>query len=142
MNVLISDFSSLLSTWCDASVLDEEVTVNLDVEFYNYLGELFNALQPIVLPGFTFAWISLISHRMYLPKLLELPERKGYATLVKLLSSALKFQQIYGNNKQSSRRQQELEQEQEQKMKKMQKMQKNKIKNKNKNRKTHNKDLK
>ena len=48
-------FSSLLSTWCDASVLDEEVTVNLDVEFYNYLGELFNALQPIVLPGFTFA---------------------------------------------------------------------------------------
>ena len=97
----------MLSTWCDASVLDEEVTVNLDVEFYNYLGELFNALQPIVLPGFTFAWISLISHRMYLPKLLELPERKGYATLVKLLSSALKFQQIYGNNKQSSRRQQE-----------------------------------
>ena len=72
-------------------------------------------MQPIVLPGFTFAWISLISHRMYLPKLLELPERKGYATLVKLLSSALKFQQIYGNNKQSSRRQQELEQEQEQK---------------------------
>ena len=57
----------MLSTWCDASVLDEEVTVNLDVEFYNYLGELFNALQPIVLPGFTFAWISLISHRMYLP---------------------------------------------------------------------------
>ena len=54
---------------------------------------------------------------MYLPKLLELPERKGYATLVKLLSSALKFQQIYGNNKQSSRRQQELEQEQEQEQK-------------------------
>lgn len=106
-------FSSLLSTWCDASVLDEEATVNLDVEFYNYLGELFNALQPIVIPGFTFAWISLISHRMYLPKLLELPERKGYSTLVKLLSSALKFQQVYGNKQSSRQHEHEHEQEQE-----------------------------
>ncbi|RCK57380.1 General negative regulator of transcription subunit 1 [Candida viswanathii] len=57
-------FSSLLATWCDASVLDDEATTGLDVEFYNYIGELLNALQPIVLPGFTFAWISLIAHRI------------------------------------------------------------------------------
>ncbi|KAL6454250.1 hypothetical protein SBY92_003711 [Candida maltosa Xu316] len=94
-------FSSLLSTWCDASVLDNQATVELDSDFYNYIGELLNALQPIVLPGFTFAWISLISHRMFMPKLLELPDSEGYATLVKLLSSALKFQEVYSRKQHS-----------------------------------------
>lgn len=108
-------FSSLLATWADASVLDDEATTALDSDFYKYIGELFNALQPIVLPGFTFAWVSLIAHRMFLPKLLEMPEKEGYAVLTKLLSSALKFQEIYGSKQQQQLlQQQKQEQQQEQ----------------------------
>ncbi|KAG5419974.1 CDC39 [Candida metapsilosis] len=95
-------FSSLLSAWNDASVLNQAATKKLDTEFYLFLGDVFNTLQPIVLPGFTFSWIALISHRMFLPQLLELPDRAGYGVGVKLLTSLLKFQQTY-QNKDSNR---------------------------------------
>lgn len=91
-------FSSLLCTWNDASMLDEKATIHLDNQFYPFVGEVFNSLQPIVYPGFTFAWIFLISHRMFLPRLLELPERHGYSTVVKLLTALLKFENIYSKD--------------------------------------------
>jgi len=90
-------FSSLLSTWSDASVLDQNATKKLDADFYTFIGDVFNSLQPIVFPGFTFSWIALISHRMFLPQILELPDRAGYGIGVKLLTSLLKFQQTYQN---------------------------------------------
>ncbi|KAI5950268.1 CDC39 [Candida jiufengensis] len=88
-------YSSLLSAWNDSSILDEDATKSLDVEFYEFMGQIFNSLQPLVFPGFTFAWISLISHRLFLPKILELPDKVGFGIAVKLLSSLLKFQQTY-----------------------------------------------
>ena len=88
-------FSSLLSEWADASILDADATKDLDGDFYTFIGEVLNSLQPIVYPGFTFAWVSLIGHRMLLPKLLELPEKKGYKTVVKFLTSLMKFQNVY-----------------------------------------------
>lgn len=91
-------FSSLLAAWNDSSSVDDKATAKYDVEFYNYLGDVFNSLQPVVLPGLTFAWVSLVTHRMFLPRLLELEDRLGYATVVKLLTSALKFQHIYSKD--------------------------------------------
>lgn len=88
-------FSSILCMWSDASVLDSNATAHLDVLFFPVIGETFNSIQPIIYPGFTFAWITLIAHRMFLPKLLELPERKGYGVVVKLLTALLKFQSVY-----------------------------------------------
>lgn len=88
-------FSSLLCYWNDASVLDANATGHLDVQFYGFIGDMFNSLQPIILPGFTFAWVSLISHRMFLPKLIE---NKGDSTAIKLLSSLLRFEALYGKD--------------------------------------------
>lgn len=90
-------FSLLLSSWSDALVLDKTATAHLDELFYPLVGEVFHLLQPIVYPGFTFAWISLVAHRMFLPRLLELPSNGGYAAAVKLLSAVLKFEGLYGN---------------------------------------------
>ncbi|EGW30545.1 uncharacterized protein SPAPADRAFT_143625 [Spathaspora passalidarum NRRL Y-27907] len=87
-------FSSLLSIWSDVG----EATSQLDQEFFVFIGEVFYSIQPIILPGLTFAWVSLISHRMFLPKLLELPEKQGYPTVVKLLMAVLKFQSVYGKD--------------------------------------------
>lgn len=90
--------SSVLCSWCDASILDENATTHLDAPFYVAMGELFYALQPVILPGFTFAWISLVSHRMYLPRVLALPSLEGYSVAVKLLTALLRFQNIYSQD--------------------------------------------
>lgn len=92
-------FSSLLCGWSNASINNSEATKHLDSLFYPFIGEVFNSLQPIIFPGFTFAWISLISHRMFLPKLLELPAKnEGYAVVTKLLTDIFKFESIYGKD--------------------------------------------
>ncbi|KAK6202872.1 CCR4-Not complex component, Not1-domain-containing protein [Scheffersomyces amazonensis] len=88
-------FSSFVSFWSDSSIVDEESSKLLDELVLNYIGEVLTLIQPIVLPGFIFAWITLISHRMLLPRLLELPNKQGYSSVVKLLSALLKFQSIY-----------------------------------------------
>lgn len=88
-------FSSLLCSWNEVSIMEPNATKHMDAPFYNFMGEIFNSLQPIVFPGFAFAWISLISHRMFLPRLLELPNKAGDNTLVKILSSLLRFEVAY-----------------------------------------------
>ncbi|RUP49651.1 CCR4-Not complex component, Not1-domain-containing protein [Jimgerdemannia flammicorona] len=40
------------------------------------LGHTFHTLQPLYFPGFTFAWLQLISHRLFMPKLLLADHQK------------------------------------------------------------------
>lgn len=88
-------FSSLLCYYNDASMFNKDATTHMDSQFFNLIGNILNALQPVIFPGFTFAWISLISHRMFLPRLLDLSNNEGHNTLVKILSSLLKFESVY-----------------------------------------------
>ncbi|CAH6723741.1 general negative regulator of transcription subunit 1 [[Candida] jaroonii] len=92
-------FSSLLSYWNDESILVNDATKHLDGEFFNFIGDVFNSLQPIILPGFTFAWISLISHRMFLPKVLA---SNNHNTVIKLLSALLRFQAVYSKDEETN----------------------------------------
>ncbi|PHH66576.1 hypothetical protein CDD81_7051 [Ophiocordyceps australis] len=46
-------------------------------------------MGPLRYPGFTFAWLSLIQHRAFLPVLLRMPENAGWGPFVKLLSHLL-----------------------------------------------------
>lgn len=92
-------FSSLLTYWNDELILVNDATKHLDGEFYNFIGDVFNSLQPIILPGFTFAWISLISHRMFLPKVLSL---RGHNTVLKLLTALLRFQSVYAKDEETN----------------------------------------
>lgn len=90
--------STILCTWCDASQLDEEATLHLDGQFFPAFGEVLLSLQPLIYPGFTFAWISLIAHRMFLPKVLSLPGDGGYNIACKLLKALLRFQTTYSKD--------------------------------------------
>lgn len=56
------------------------------------LAETLIVVQPVVCPGFTFAWISLVSHRMFLPKILQ--SNEGSAKFVSLLLALFKFQKV------------------------------------------------
>ncbi|CAG8523976.1 14374_t:CDS:10, partial [Acaulospora morrowiae] len=51
----------------------------------------FHTLQPFFFPGFTFAWLSLISHRLFMPKLLLAENQKGWPAFHKLLICLFKF---------------------------------------------------
>ncbi|WFD33892.1 CCR4-NOT core subunit cdc39 [Malassezia cuniculi] len=49
-----------------------------------------NTLQPLFFPGFAFSWLSLVSHRMFLPKLLG-AGRPGTAAFHRLFVAHLRF---------------------------------------------------
>ncbi|KAI8598126.1 CCR4-Not complex component, Not1-domain-containing protein [Dissophora ornata] len=51
----------------------------------------FQTLQPMVFPGFTFGWLSLISHRAFMPKLLLADGSKGWPLFQKLLVSLFRL---------------------------------------------------
>ncbi|ORY06821.1 Not1-domain-containing protein [Basidiobolus meristosporus CBS 931.73] len=62
--------------------------------YYNILTALantFHSLQPSFLPGFAFAWISLISHRLFMPKLLLAENQKGWPAIQRLMICLFKF---------------------------------------------------
>ncbi|KAH9951492.1 Not1-domain-containing protein [Amylocystis lapponica] len=55
------------------------------------IGDTFSSLQPTYFPGFAFSWMSLISHRLFMPKLLLSENREGWSAFYKLLLSLFKF---------------------------------------------------
>mmetsp|Transcript_10959 Transcript_10959/g.21740 ORF Transcript_10959/g.21740 Transcript_10959/m.21740 type:complete len:2215 (+) Transcript_10959:404-7048(+) len=57
----------------------------------NIFGSAFHVVQPLVVPGFSFAWLELISHRMFLSNLLLLKDQKGWGVMHQLLIDLLLF---------------------------------------------------
>ncbi|PCH38713.1 Not1-domain-containing protein [Wolfiporia cocos MD-104 SS10] len=55
------------------------------------LSDTFSSLQPTYFPGFAFSWMSLISHRLFMPKLLLSENRERWSAFYKLLISLFKF---------------------------------------------------
>lgn len=51
----------------------------------------FNRIQPAIVPGFAFAWLELISHRMFMPSLLLAKQGKGWTYMHKLLMDLFRF---------------------------------------------------
>lgn len=80
-------FSSLLS---DLNA-NEQHFQSIYFEILTALSNTLHTLQPFFLPGFTFSWLSLISHRLFMPKLLLAKNKEGWATFHKLLISLFKF---------------------------------------------------
>lgn len=69
--------------------------LSFDAEFYNIFASYLHSFQPFAFPGFSFAWISLLSHRMFLPVMLRLPQKAGWEKLMLLLIDLLKFLNQY-----------------------------------------------
>ncbi|KAG6832730.1 hypothetical protein H0H92_012302 [Tricholoma furcatifolium] len=55
------------------------------------ISDTFSSLQPTYFPGFAFSWMCLISHRVFMPKLLLSENREGWSAFHKLLLSLFKF---------------------------------------------------
>jgi len=54
-------------------------------------GSAFHIVQPLVVPGFSFAWLELISHRMFLSNLLLSKDQKGWGIMHQLLIDLFLF---------------------------------------------------
>merc|ERR1712232_1380186 len=54
-------------------------------------GSAFHIMQPLVVPGFSFAWLELISHRMFLSNILLIKNQKGWAMAHQLLIDLFLF---------------------------------------------------
>ncbi|KEI41517.1 uncharacterized protein L969DRAFT_58634 [Mixia osmundae IAM 14324] len=50
-----------------------------------------NTLQPAFFPGFAFSWVALISHRLFMPKLLQSKDSTCWAAWHRLMISHLRF---------------------------------------------------
>lgn len=55
------------------------------------ISDTLSSLQPIYFPGFAFSWMCLISHRLFMPKLLLSENREGWSAFHKLLLSLFRF---------------------------------------------------
>ncbi|KAK9374304.1 uncharacterized protein V1513DRAFT_470794 [Lipomyces chichibuensis] len=86
-------FSSILCEWSDI----ENTHSEYKEEFYTMIAEIFKALQPHAFPAFTFSWMTLISHRMFMPKILQLEQKKAWPIFEDLLETLLKFIGTYLN---------------------------------------------
>jgi CCR4-NOT transcription complex subunit 1 len=90
-------FSTLLSEWVELGYPKDD---EFNIQFYLILADFFNSYQPFAFPGFTFAWITLISHRLFLPFILELNHSKAKSKFVLLLLNLLRFESKYIRGKQ------------------------------------------
>jgi CCR4-NOT transcription complex subunit 1 len=79
--------------------LAEEKSTELVRELYLLIADILKPLQPFAVPGFSFAWMSLISHRYYLPKLLEIPNKKGWSHIIDFLCELLDFEGTYAQGR-------------------------------------------
>lgn len=82
-----------------STFLYEIVQVKLPTDFMNklyiLLADVFANLQPQAFPGFAYAWETLISHRLFLPKIMDVPGKKGWEHISNLLCQFLSFQGRY-----------------------------------------------
>ncbi|KAG6428008.1 hypothetical protein SASPL_112256 [Salvia splendens] len=59
------------------------------------LANSFHAIQPLKVPGFSFAWLELVSHRSFMPKLLTANAQKGWPYFQRLLVDLFQFMEPF-----------------------------------------------
>lgn len=64
---------------------------SISLGILSVFGSAFHVVQPLVVPGFAFAWLELISHRMFLSNLLLLKGQKGWGMAHQLLIDLFLF---------------------------------------------------
>lgn len=80
-------FRMLCNLLCEVSATDETVSFQVCTGFTH----AFHLLRPATAPGFAFAWLELVSHRNFMPRLLLLKDNKGWQMLQRLLVDLFQY---------------------------------------------------
>ncbi|XP_057532309.1 uncharacterized protein LOC130810318 isoform X1 [Amaranthus tricolor] len=83
----LSDFPSL-----------DPVHDGVNFQIVSAFANAFHALQPLKIPHFSFAWLELVSHRTFMPKLLAGNSQKGWPFLHRLLVDLFLFMEPFLRN--------------------------------------------
>jgi CCR4-NOT transcription complex subunit 1 len=75
----------------DFNAFDPALDTTHNIQVLTAFAIAFNNLQPSVVPGFAFAWLELISHRMFMPALLLAKGQKGWILMHRLLIDLFSF---------------------------------------------------
>ncbi|KAL6906403.1 hypothetical protein ACP4OV_004004 [Aristida adscensionis] len=83
--------------------LSELTNSDLHYESANFqvltaFANVFHVLQPLRVPAWSFAWLELVSHRCFMPKLLMCSLQKGWPFFQRLLVDLFKFMEPYLRN--------------------------------------------
>ncbi|KAH9627459.1 hypothetical protein KSS87_006150 [Heliosperma pusillum] len=70
----------------------------VNIQVLSFFANAFHALQPLKVPGFSFAWLELVSHRTFMPKLLTGNVQKGWPLLHRLLMDLFQFMEPFLRN--------------------------------------------
>lgn len=82
-------FSSILFELNDAA--KEDVLAGFKDEVFSAVAKAFLILQPTYFPRFAFSWLTLISHRIFVPAMLEDGPSQGWELFAQLLEALLIF---------------------------------------------------
>lgn len=83
-------FRLLLDLVCELNT-PNQLMDSMKSSIVNVFGSAFHVIQPLVVPGFSFAWLELISHRMFLSNLLLAKDQKGWGVMHQLLIDLFLF---------------------------------------------------
>ncbi len=75
----------------DLCGLEQQLQETTQLQVLGGLASAFHMLQPSVVPGFVFAWLGLISHRSFMPTLLQAKLHKGWPFMHQLLVDLFAF---------------------------------------------------
>ncbi|GAU24430.1 hypothetical protein TSUD_391390 [Trifolium subterraneum] len=73
----------------------EPVTDGANLQILTAFANAFHALQPLKVPGFSFAWLELVSHRSFMPKMLTGNGQKGWGHIQRLLVDLFQFMEPF-----------------------------------------------
>uniref|UniRef100_A0A7I4E1I6 CCR4-Not complex component Not1 C-terminal domain-containing protein n=1 Tax=Physcomitrium patens TaxID=3218 RepID=A0A7I4E1I6_PHYPA len=88
----------LFVTWLMHFNLTDSTLDSSNYQVLQAFGYAFLTLRPLDVPGFSLAWLELISHRTFMPKLLLSNAQKGWSLFQKLLVALFKFMEPYLRN--------------------------------------------
>ncbi|KAM7274650.1 hypothetical protein ACFE04_016516 [Oxalis oulophora] len=76
----------------------EPVADGSNFQILTAFANTFHSLQPLKVPAFSFAWLELVSHRGFMPKLLTVNAQKGWPYVQRLLVDLLQFLEPFLRN--------------------------------------------
>ncbi|KAL5812656.1 hypothetical protein ACOSQ3_027606 [Xanthoceras sorbifolium] len=88
----------LLINWLFDLVTQDPILDGATFQVLIAFANAFHALQPLKVPAFSFAWLELVSHRSFMPKLLTHNAPKGWIYIQRLLVDLFKFMEPYLRN--------------------------------------------
>uniref|UniRef100_A0A2K1XR30 CCR4-Not complex component Not1 C-terminal domain-containing protein n=1 Tax=Populus trichocarpa TaxID=3694 RepID=A0A2K1XR30_POPTR len=88
----------LFISWLQDLLSPEPVIDGVNFQILTAFAGVFHNLQPLKVPGFSYVWLSLVSHRSFMPRLLTGNAQKGWPYVQRLLVDLFQFLEPYLRN--------------------------------------------